>query len=145
LSQRWIFAPLALLIGCGQSSMQVPPSPSPESAVEAFLESVADSNLAKMAQFWGTAKGSAAETNDPPDYQKRIEVMQVYLRHNSFQIAATRPSPDGDNIRDVTVDLQRDTCVRQVPIQVVRAGNSRWIIRNIDLTALGNPLAPCRE
>ncbi|NNG17575.1 MAG: hypothetical protein HKM89_13955 [Gemmatimonadales bacterium] len=145
MSQRWIFAPLALLIGCGQSSMQVPPSPSPESAVETFLESVADSNLAKMAQFWGTAKGSAAETNEPSDYQKRIEVMQVYLRHNSFQIASSRPSPDDENIRDVTVDIQRDTCVRQVPIQVVRTRDSRWIIRNIDLTALGNPLAPCRE
>ncbi len=145
MSQRWIFAPLALLIGCGQSSMQVPPSPSPESAVEAFFTSVADSNLAKMAQFWGTAKGSAAETNQPPDYLKRIEVMQVYLRHNSFQIASSRQSREGDDVRDLVVDLQRDTCVRQVPIQVVRTGASRWIIRNIDLTALGNPLAPCRE
>jgi len=145
LSQRWIFAPLALLIGCGQSSMQVPPSPSPESAVETFLTSVADSNLAKMAQFWGTAKGSAAETKEPSDYLKRIEVMQVYLRHNSFEIASTRPSQDGDDARDILVDLQRGTCVRQVPVQVVRTRASRWIIRNIDLTALGNPLAPCRE
>ena len=145
MSQRWIFAPLALLIGCGQSSIAVPPSPSPESAVEAFLESVADSNLAKMAQFWGTAKGSAAETNQPRDYRKRIEVMQVYLRHTSFRIASNSPSPDGDDLRDVVVDLLRDTCVRQLPIRVVRTRASRWIIRNIDLTALGNPLIPCRE
>ena len=145
MSPRWIFAPLALLVGCGQSSVQVPPSPSPESAVQTFLESVADSNLAKMAQFWGTAKGSAAETNQPSDYRKRIEVMQVYLRHNSFQIASSSPSPDGDDVRDVMVDIERGTCVRQVQIQAVRTRSSRWVIRNIDLTALGNPLAPCRE
>ena len=125
--------------------MQVPPSPSPEAAVEAFFESVADSNLAKMAQFWGTAKGSAAETNQPRDYRKRIEVMQVFLRHSSFRIASSSPSPDGDDVRDLVVDLQRDTCVRQLPMRVVRTRASRWIIRSMDLTALGNPLTPCRE
>ena len=145
MNQRWIFAPLALVIGCGQGSMEVPPSPSPEAAVEAFLESVADSNLAKMAQFWGTAKGSAAETNQPSDYRKRIQVMQVFLRHTLFRITSNSPSPDGDDQRDVVVDLHRDMCVRPLTIRVVRTRASRWIIRNIDLTALGNPLMPCRE
>ncbi|HSM16705.1 MAG TPA: hypothetical protein VK845_06880, partial [Gemmatimonadales bacterium] len=71
MSQRWILAALTLVIGCGQGSVQVPPSPNPESAVETFMQSVSDSNLAMMSQYWGTAKGSAAETNDPSDYLKR--------------------------------------------------------------------------
>lgn len=144
MSQRWIFATLTLVIGCGQGSVQVPPSPNPESAVETFMQSVVDSNLVMMSQYWGTAKGSAAETNDPSDYLKRIEVMRVYLRHDSFKISSNRPSQDGDDVRDLTVDIRRDSCVRQVPFQVVRTRARRWIIRNIDLTAVGNPIAPCR-
>lgn len=145
MSQRWIVASLALVLGCGQGSVQVPPSPNPESAVETFMQSVADSNLTMMAQYWGTANGSAAETNEPADYLKRIEVMRAYLLHNSFRIRSNRPSPSGGDVRDLMVDIGRDSCVRQVLFQVVRTRSKRWIIRNIDLAALGSPVAPCRE
>lgn len=107
------------------------------------MQSVADSNLAKMSQFWGTAKGSAAETNDPPEYMKRITVMQVWLRHHSFRIVSNTPSGGRDDVRDLIIEVRREGCLRQVPFQTVRTRSSRWIVRNIDLTALGNPAAPC--
>ena len=145
MSLRWSVASLVLVVACGQGSVQVPPSPNPESAVETFMQSVADSNLTMMSQYWGTARGSAAETNAPADYHKRIEVMRAYLLHNSFRITSNRPNPTGNDVRDLMVDIVRDSCVRQVSFQVVRTRSKRWIIRNIDLAALGSPSAPCRQ
>ena len=69
LTQRWLLAAALTLAACGgQASTSVAQNRQPEPAgdaeavVQQFMEAVADSNLAKMAELWGTAKGSAART-----------------------------------------------------------------------------------
>jgi hypothetical protein len=65
---------MAALIGCGGGSKPATtttPSAGPSHAVDAFMKAVADSNLTRMAELWGTKGGSAAETGKPTDYQRR--------------------------------------------------------------------------
>ena len=50
------------------------------------MQAVADSNLDKMATLWGTANGPASRTRQPSDYQRRIAIMQAYLRNDSFRV-----------------------------------------------------------
>jgi hypothetical protein len=96
--QRVLVLALAALAACGGSAGSAPaaapgPVTSPRGAVEQFLQAVADSNLQKMASLWGTAAGPAAKTNQPADYQRRLVVMQAYLRNEG--IAITSDTPDG--------------------------------------------------
>jgi len=58
--------------GGGGAASQPAPVPSAEAAVRSFFQAVADSNIARMATLWGTEKGSAASTGQPPDYEKRL-------------------------------------------------------------------------
>lgn len=106
------------------------------------MRAVADSNLAAMAALWGTARGSAAKTHQPADYQRRIVVMQSYLSHDDSRILSD--VPDGSDLRHaVQVQLRRQACTWTVPFTVIQVPESGWIINQIDLTAAGNPARPC--
>ena len=52
---------------------------SPSAAVEEFIRAASDSNLARMAQLFGTDKGSAARTGKPEDFARRMVVVQAAL------------------------------------------------------------------
>jgi hypothetical protein len=76
---------ITLLVGCGGGGSPASPAPgnsadSPETAVKNFMQAIADSNITRMTQLWGTAKGPAAETKKPDDYEKRMVITQLYLR-----------------------------------------------------------------
>jgi hypothetical protein len=145
--QRVLVLALAALAACGGSAGSAPaaapgPVTSPRGAVEQFLQAVADSNLQKMASLWGTAAGPAAKTNQPADYQRRIVVMQAYLRNEG--IAITSDTPDGGPDRHVVqVELRRDLCTRMVPFTLIRLATGTWLVNQIDLAAAGNPARPC--
>lgn len=143
--KRWLVG-AALLAACGGPSTRVQttaPSPNPEYALHEFMAAVADSNLPKMAEFWGTSKGSAAETGDPPDYPRRIEVMQIYLRGFSFRVVASVPVDATQSAQSMGVVMTRADCVKSVAVTAVRTRSGRWVIQEIDLTAVGSPAAPC--
>jgi len=106
------------------------------------MAAVADSNLPKMAEFWGTPNGSAAETGSPPDYPKRIEVMQIFLRGFSYRVLASTPNP-GRTEQAMAVSLDRGDCHKQVPFLVVKTQDNRWVIQSLDLNAVGTPNQPC--
>ena len=148
MTKCWLVG-AAVLAACGgtQSSSggagEVAPSPSPEFAFHEFMAAVADSNLPKMAEFWGTASGSAAETGSPSDYPKRVEVMQIYLRGFTFSIVASTPVDAARSAQSMEVEMARGDCVKSLPVTLVRTGNNRWVIQQIDLTAVGSPAEPC--
>ena len=81
---------------------------------ESFMQAVADSNLVKMANLWGTASGPAAKTNQPPDYQRRIAIMQAYLRNDSFRVTVGRPGTD-QNRRACRSRSSASSCTWAVP------------------------------
>jgi hypothetical protein len=91
--------------------------------------------------LWGTSNGPAAETKQPPDWQRRIAIMQAYLRSDSFRLLGDTPG-NNPNQRDVRVEIKRQTCTWSVPFVAVKSGQ-RWLITQVDLSAAGNPARPC--
>ena len=123
----------------------VDPAGSAEAAVQGFMMAAADSNLAKMAEHWGSAKGPASKTRDPADFERRIAIMQAYLRNSSHRIIANTADSRASDRRNLMVEVKRDRCEKVVPVAVVRTSAGSWVINSIDLTALGTPGRPCDE
>ncbi len=108
------------------------------------MQAVADSNVGKMANLWGTASGPAAKTHQPPDYQRRVAIMQAYLRNDSFRITSDVPEAD-ESRRALLVEIKRKTCTWSVPFTAIKIRDGSWIVTQLDLAAAGNPARPCME
>jgi hypothetical protein len=134
-----------LLAACGGASApQAEPATSASGAVQSFMQAVADSNVVKMANLWGTASGPAAKTNIPPDWQRRIAIMQAYLRNDSFRITSDVPEADASR-RGLLVEIRRGNCTWTVPFTAIKLRGGSWIVTQLDLAAAGNPARPCDE
>jgi len=140
--QRWCWS-VFLLAACGGGTAPVQPATSAAAAVRGFMQAVADSNVDKMAALWGTANGSAAQTKQPPDYERRVAIMQAYLRNESFRV--TSDVPETESRRSLQVELKRKTCTWSVPFVSVKTNSGSWLVNQVDLTAAGNPARPCLE
>jgi hypothetical protein len=146
--QRWIAAALLVALaacGGGKGGSTVAPTQSSEAVVEQFMKAVADSNLAKMANYWGTAKGSAAKTGQPVDYERRVVVIQAYLRGAAFRIVGAEPAETATDRRIVQVQLKRESCTKVVPFTTVRTAAGGWVVNAVDLDAVGTPGKSCDE
>jgi len=135
---------VAVLAACGGASAPetVAPSNSAKGAVESFMQAVADSDLTQMANFWGSSRGPAARTRQPPDYERRIAIMHAYLRNESHRIVSD--TPDGADTRHaVQVEIRRQLCSWIVPFTAIKLGDGTWIVSQVDLTTAGNPARPC--
>jgi hypothetical protein len=143
--KRWL-GPVILLAACGGGSgaPTAEPATSASGAVRSFMEAVADSNTERMASLWGTASGPASRTNQPPDYRRRVAIMQAYLRNHSFRITSDLPERD-QNRRALQVEIKRDTCTWNVPFVAIKANDGNWLVTQVDLAAAGNPARPCVE
>jgi hypothetical protein len=134
-----------VLAACGGATAgggEVHPANTASAAVTGFLQAVTDSNLSKMASLWGTTAGPAAKTNQPPDYERRVAVMQAYLRHDDSRILSD--TPDASPTRHaVQAQLRRSACTWTVPFVVVQLADGSWIVNSVDLTTAGNPARPC--
>ena len=117
--------------------------PTPEAAVNAFMQAVADSNLARMTQLWGTSEGSAAATRKPADFQKRLYVTFAFLNGGTYKISATEPSPAEKDRRYMILEFNRGDCNKLVPITAVKTKNEGWIVNSLDLTQVGVPGRSC--
>lgn len=133
----------AVLAACGGGSTPatVAPTNSAKGAVEKFMQAVADSNLTGMASLWGSASGPAARTKQPSDYERRIAVIQTYLRNESHRILSD--TPEGEARHALQVEIRRQLCSWTVPFTAIRLGDGSWIVNQVDLTAAGNPARPC--
>lgn len=146
--QRWIGAVL-VLAACGGGSSgstggagEVHPANSASSAVTEFLQAVSDSNISKMAALWGTTAGPASRTKQPADYERRVAVMQAYLRHDDSRIASD--TPDALPTRHtVQAELRRSACTWSVPFTVIQLADGGWIVNSVDLATAGNPARGC--
>jgi hypothetical protein len=152
LTQRWLLAAALTLAACGGNATssvaqtrQPEPAANAEAAVQQFLEAVADSNLAKMAELWGTAKGPAARTGQPDDYERRIIIMQAYLRDRRHRLMSNAQDGADANRRIVQVEFRRGDCVKMVPFTVIRSEPGDWLVNSIDLALLGGPDGNCDE
>lgn len=142
IKPRWLLLAAALAAcGAGSSPSTVAPSGSAKGAVDGFMQAVADSNLTGMANLWGSSGGPAARTRQPPDYERRVAVMQAYLRNESHRI--TSDVPEGDARHSLQVEIRRQLCSWVVPFTAIKLGDGTWIVSQVDLTKAGNPAQPC--
>ncbi len=142
--QRWLGLAF-LVVSCGApGAAPVKPASTAAGAVRGFMQAVADSNLTGMASLWGTPGGSAGKTGQPQDYQRRIVIMQAYLRNDSFKLLSDSPETT-ENRRALQVEIKRQACTWTVPFVAVKTGDGTWIVNQVDLTAAGNPARPCKE
>jgi hypothetical protein len=140
---RWCLV-ACLLAACGGGSTgAVQPSNSAAAAVQGFMQAVADSNLARMAGLWGTTSGPASKTRQPADWERRIAIMQAYLRNDGFRV--TSDVAESTNRRALQVEIRRETCTWSVPFIAVKTGSDSWLVNQVDLAAAGNPARPCIE
>lgn len=134
--------------GAGGAAAPVPESvPVAESAtgaVDAFMQAVADSNIVRMGQLWGTTRGPAAVTGEPVSWQRQLIVVHAYLRGGTYRTTGNVPL-DSDQHRQVTVELDRGVCVRQVPFRVRRLASGHWLVVQVDVSQAGNPARPCGD
>jgi len=133
---------LAACAGGGSPAPTAAPAASAERVVQEFMRAVADSNLTKMAQLWGSAKGAAGTTHEPADYERRIAIMQAYLRGAQYRILSNDVDPASADQRVLQVELKRESCDKTVPFAVIRTGDT-WLINRVDLSAVGSPGRPC--
>ncbi|HUF36761.1 MAG TPA: hypothetical protein VMN37_12475 [Gemmatimonadales bacterium] len=143
IKQSW-HAIVLLVAACSAGPAAGPVTPSSTSAVaavESFMQAVADSNLPRLATLWGTAAGPAAKTGQPTDWERRVAVMQTYLRNESHRVLPFSPA-DGAR-QDVQVEIRRDLCTWVVPFTAIRLGDGSWLVNQVDLTKAGNPARPC--
>ncbi len=141
---------LAALAACGGGSTgsgMADPAPvaSASLAMRTFMQAAADSNLARMAQLWGTADGPASETGQPPGWEKRLVVIQAYLRGDSTRLVSDVPVTGSENQRRVIVALYRSGCVKQIPATVTRSKNRGWLVEVVNVQSAGNPARPCES
>ena len=107
------------------------------------MQAAADSNFIRMSENWGTSRGSASETGNPPDYQQRMVIIQAYLEGMRFRVLSNDPVANIENQRQLVVELTRGNCVNTVPFTMARTGSGRWVVYQFDLEKIGSPVRGC--
>ena len=152
MSRRLVLGLLCVVLGCGggaaAGASPEDTATTPEAAVRNFMQAVADSNITRMARFWGTSRGPAAITGQPADYRDRLVVAQAFLRRSPFRLVRTEVVPAQTERRAVQVEFERTdadatTCTKQVPFTALQAGKHGWIVVAIDLNQIGTPGRSC--
>ena len=134
-----------LLAACGGRTGQVAPIPEAEQGFRNFMQAVTDSNFTRMAENWGTARGSASETGNPPDYQQRMVIMQAYLLGIRSRVLSNEAVPSAENQRMLTVELTRGNCQMTLPFTMARTSSGRWVVYQFDLEKIGPPTRSCNQ
>jgi hypothetical protein len=145
VTKRWWCAAALALAACssgGGAANEVHPARTADATVQKFMKAVADSNLTTMADLWGTARGPASQTHQPPDYERRIAVMRAYLNHDDFRILSDNAA-GADTRRAMQVQIRRQACTWDIPFTVIQLADGTWLINQVDLGAAGNPARAC--
>ncbi len=108
------------------------------------MKAVADSNLARMTQLWGTSEGSAATTRKPADFQKRMYITYRVPEGRHVQdLGDGAESRRRRTSRYMILEFTRGDCNKLVPITAVKTKKEGWIVNSLDLTQVGVPGRSC--
>ena len=143
--RKTVLVAALVLAACGGKSGSAPTAPVASSgqALREFMQAAKDSNLTRMSQLWGSSRGPAAETRYPENYEKRLAVIQAYLRADSSKVVSDMPVTGDANHRRLVVAVYRGGgCMKQIPATLSRIKGA-WVVTDIELVAAGNPARPC--
>lgn len=140
------FSGLLLVAACagGSGSAGSVASRSPETTVSAFLAAARDTNLILMANYWGGKSGPAAQSKQPPDYEKRIRILQKYLTSDSARLVSLGPVDGQPEQVMVSMRLFVGKCQNTVPF-IVGKWKDQYLVQNVDVTSAGTPGRPCDD
>ncbi|HET7043121.1 MAG TPA: hypothetical protein VFI13_13970, partial [Gemmatimonadales bacterium] len=139
-------AGVLLVAACGHGGTGAPqPAPigSAEGAVREFLAAVSDSNITRMSTVWGNTNGPASVTGQPPQWEERLKIVQIYLRGGTWTVLENKAEPGSTIRRDIAMQFTRGSCVKTVPFVAVKSTHGGWLVESVDVTATGNPVTPC--
>ena len=148
-----------LLGGCTTTqlvSSEGMPGIAPQLSVERFLQATNARDLHGMARIFGDADGSYIETGGPvgcafkkigswigigercmtiQEVEVEMDLIANILTHQDYSIASEAPVAGRmDPTTRIGVNLTiNGREIRDVPFLVVRTGEGRWLIENIDL------------
>lgn len=116
--------------------------PTATAAVEQFFRAASDSNLTRMAQLFGTDKGSVQQTGKPEDYPKRMVVMQAMMGGTQVR-ALSEVVTSRKNHVVVTTEVVKGSCKVVVAVTAVKSGGG-WLVREFDLPEIWDGInRPC--
>lgn len=116
-------------------------APTPRGAVEQFMTAIHDSNLVRAAELFGNAKGSAARTHLPVNYEKRMITIQLMLRRVQAKALSDVPGAKG-GVRLITTQLTSNGCKVVLPVNVVESKEG-WLVQEFDLEHAAQVNRPC--
>jgi len=131
----------ALALPAVAAAQDVKAGATPSAAVEEFMHAVADSNLTRMAQLFGNAKGASARTHQPANYEKRMVATQLFLRGVQVRTLGDVPTEKG-GMRAITTQLAHNGCTVTLSVNVVRAREG-WLVHDFDLERAAQVNRPC--
>ena len=130
----------------------------PQLTVERFLQASNVRDLDAMSRLFGTANGPIGDTGSTfgcffkkigswfggnacvsrAQVELRLDAIARLLRHDDYTIAAEEPVAGRANpARRVLVNLaQGEQRVSRLPFVVVRDGDGRWLVEQVDLEQL---------
>ena len=106
------------------------------------MQAVADSNLSRMAELWGTAGRPRRQDQTAADYERRIVVMQAYLRNDDFT-RSFRPRHRRSEGRQDRAGRDSAAACTWSCRSPSSSPVTSWLVNQVDLTAAGNPARPC--
>lgn len=139
-----LMAALLAAAGCAAPMAMESQGAAPATArqgVEEFIRAAADSNLARMAELFGTDRGSVRKTGQPRDYPQRMVVIQAYLAGVSVRALSEVDTGRRDHLL-VPTEISRGTCKVTVPVTAVRTAEG-WLVREFDLAMAAEVNKPC--
>jgi hypothetical protein len=128
----------------------------PQLSVERFLQASNARDYFTMATLFGTDSGPISDTGSGfgcgvkvlvswfpgvtrclrwEDVELRMAAIADVLRYQDYKIVSERQEPGRSSLTNrIGVDLTRPgSVVRDVPFLVVRTGQGRWLVQEIDL------------
>ena len=112
----------------------------PTAAVSEFMRALADSNLSRVAQLWGNAKGPVSSSR-PKGFEKKIVIMQALLRGVEAKPVGEVAADKGD-MRTVTTQLSHNGCRVTIPVNVVKSSVG-WLVHDFDDVEASKINQPC--
>ena len=129
--------------GGGTGLTATAPLTSAENAVKEFVAAATDSNITRMAQAWGNTRGAAAVTGEPPQWEQRLKVVQIYLRGGTWRLLQNEPDRMTPDKRYIVMEFTRGECKKSIPFTTVKTSAGGWLVESVDVTTAGNPMNPC--
>ena len=124
------------------SAQAVKVAATPQAAVEEFMRALADSNLTRMADHFGTTKGPWSKTR-PTGYEKQLIIMQAFLQGVHAKALGDVAASKG-SMRTVTTQLSHNGCTVTIPVNVLKYKDG-WLVHDYDQVEGRKINQPCEQ